>query len=163
MPPEAATQPPSILHSNDCLTGEPMRMIGNVLRTKLAISDANGSITVMENTVSPHNGPPFHIHPFEESFYILEGAFLFEINGIQLSAEPGDFVHVPSNVPHVFQNTTDRDARYLIVIRPGGIEKFFAECAAHAVNNPNDIATMNALGENYGVKILGPPIAARKK
>ena len=154
---------PSILHRDDSLTGEPMRMIGNVLRTKLVISDANGSMTVMENTVAAHNGPPFHVHPFEESFYILEGAFLFEINGVPINAALGDFVHVPSNVPHVFQNTTDRDARYLIVIRPAGIEKFFAECAAHAVDNPNDIATMNALGENYGVKILGPPIAARNK
>jgi quercetin dioxygenase-like cupin family protein len=162
MPAEAA-QKPFILRGDECANGSPYSMIGNTLRTKLAISDANGSVTVMENTVSAHNGPPFHVHPFEESFYILEGAFLFEINGSPLNATPGDFVHVPSNVPHVFQNTTDRDARYLIVIRPGGIEKFFAECAAHAVNNPNDLATMNALGENYGVKILGPPIAARKK
>lgn len=160
MPPEAATEPPSILHSNESI-GEPMRMIGNVLRTKLAICDDDGSITIMENIVAAHNGPPLHVHPFEESFYILEGAFLFEINGVSHNTVAGDFIHVPSNAPHVFQNTTDRDARYLMVIRPGGIEKFFAECAAHAVNNPNDIATMNALGENYGVKILGPPIAAR--
>ena len=154
---------PSILHSNESLTGPPIHMIGNILRTKLAITDANGSITIMENTVSAHNGPPLHIHPFEESFYILEGDFLFEIDGTPLHAAPGDFVHVPSSVPHVFQNTTDRDARYFIVIRPGGIEKFFTECAAHAVNNPNDIAAMNTLGESYGVKILGPPIAARNR
>jgi quercetin dioxygenase-like cupin family protein len=154
---------PSILHSRESLTGSPIHMIGNTLRLKLAISDANGSVTIMENTVAAHNGPPLHVHPFEESFYILEGAFLFEINGVALNAAPGDFLHVPSNVPHVFQNTADRDARYLIVIRPAGVEKFFAECAAHAVKNPNDIASMNALGENYGIKILGPPIAAHKK
>src|SRR5262249_54049316 len=162
MSPEAAAQQPSSLHSADCL-GSPMHMIGNTLRTKLAISDDNGSITIMENTVAAHNGPPFHVHPFEESFYILEGAFLFEINGVPLDAAPGDFVHVPSNVPHVFHNTPDRDARYLLVIRPTGIEKYIAECAAHAINNPNDIATLNDLGENYGIKILGPPIATRKK
>jgi quercetin dioxygenase-like cupin family protein len=140
-----------------------MRMIGNTLRTKLAVKDAEGSITIMENTVAAHNGPPLHIHPFEESFYILEGTFAFEIDGATFSASPGDFVYVPGNVPHVFQNTTDRDGRYLIVIRPGGIEKYFSECAAHAIGNPNDRAALNALGEKYGIKVLGPPIATRNK
>ena len=138
-------------------------MIGNTLRLKLIANDDAGSVTVMVNTVAAHNGPPLHVHPFEESFYILEGSFVFEIDGVAHNATPGDFVHVPGNVPHVFQNTTDRDGRYLILIRPAGIEKFFAECTAHAISNPNDIAGMNALGENYGVKILGPPIAAREK
>jgi quercetin dioxygenase-like cupin family protein len=137
-------------------------MIGNTLCLKLCVNDASGSVTVMENTVAAHNRPPLHVHPFEESFYILEGSFIFEIGGVEHNATSGDFVHIPGNVPHVFQNTGDRDGRYLIVIRPAGIEKFFATCAAHSVNNPNEIATLNVLAENYGVRILGPPIAARK-
>jgi quercetin dioxygenase-like cupin family protein len=161
--PFETTQHPFVLHGDDCLNGAPYSMIGNTLRLKLVACGANGSATVMVNTVAARNGPPLHVHPFEESFYILDGSFIFELDGVAHIAAPGDFVHIPANVPHVFQNTSDRDGRYLILIRPAGIEKFFAECAAHAVNDPSDIATMNALGGNYGVKILGPPISARKK
>ncbi len=120
-------------------------------------SDNAGSATVMVNTVAAHNGPPLHVHPFEESFYILEGSFVFEIDGVAHNAGPGDFVHVRANVPHVFQNTADQDGRYLILIRPAGVENFFAACAAHAISNPNDFAAMNALGESYGTKVLGQP------
>lgn len=154
---------PFILHGNECLNDSPYRMIGNILRLKLVVSDEAGSATVMINTVAAHNGPPLHLHPFEESFYILEGTFVFELDGVAHSVAPDDFVHVPVNVPHVFQNTGDTDGRYLILIRPAGIEEFFAECAAHAISNPNDIAAMNALGESYGIKILGPPIAVRNR
>ena len=45
--------------------------------------------------------------------YILEGSFLFELAGITFSVGVGDFVHAPSNEPHVFQNTSDKDARML--------------------------------------------------
>jgi quercetin dioxygenase-like cupin family protein len=154
---------PFILHGDQCLNGAPYSMIGNTLRLKLVASDDAGSATVMVNTVAAHNGPPLHVHPFEESFYILEGSFIFEIDGAAHTAGPGDFVHIPANVPHVFQNTADQDGRYVILIRPAGVENFFAACAAHAISNPNDIAAMNALGESYGIKVLGPPIAARRR
>jgi quercetin dioxygenase-like cupin family protein len=152
---------PFILHGDECVNGTPYHMIGNVLRTKLVVSDAAGSATVMVNTVTPHNGPPLHQHPFEESFYILDGAFVFEIDGAAHAVAPGDFVHVPAGVPHVFQNTTESDARYLLVIRPAGIERYFEECAEHAISDPGDTAAMNALGEKYGIQTLGPPMAAR--
>jgi hypothetical protein len=70
-------------------------------------------------------------------------------------------VHIPGNVPHVFQNIADHEGRVLLIARPGGVENYFAELGAQAVRDPRNVAAMNAIGEKYGIKILGPPIAAR--
>ncbi len=159
----AAPSQPSILHSEESVTGAPMRMIGNVLWTKLAADGGNGSVSILQNSISPRNGPPLHAHAFEEFFYILEGSFVFEIGGASVQAAPGDFLHVPGDVPHVFQNTTDHDGRLLLIARPGGVENYFADVAAQAINDPRNVAAMHAIGERYGIRIVGPPIAARNK
>jgi hypothetical protein len=78
---------------------------------KLAGGDLPGSITVMEDVTPPHRGPPLHAHPFEEWFYILEGSFLFELAGTPFSVAVGDFVHAPSNEPHVVRHKWDFEFR----------------------------------------------------
>jgi quercetin dioxygenase-like cupin family protein len=165
--PEGTSSEPAnqltILHPEECAIGAPIRMIGNILFTKLAAGDGGSSISLLQNTISPRNGPPLHAHPFEEFFYILEGTFLFEIGGVSLQAAPGDFVHVPGNAPHVFQNITDREGKLLLIARPGGVEKYFTEVAAQAIHDPRDMAAMQAIGARYGIRIMGPPIAARTK
>ena len=134
--PSVPAHQPTILHAEECVAGAPIRMIGNALFTKLAAGDAGPSISVLQNTISAKNGPPLHAHPFEEFFFILDGTFLFEIGGSQVQAAPGDFLHVPGNVPHAFQNTSDREGKVLLIARPGGVEKYFAEVAAQSISDP---------------------------
>ena len=116
----------------------------------------------MEDVTPPHHGPPLHAHPFEEWFYILEGSFLFELAGMPFSVAVGDFVHARSNEPHAFQNTSDKDARMLVIAKPGGLENYFAELAERAMNDPANVAALSEIGARYGVTLLGPPIAARR-
>ena len=59
--------------------------------------------------------------------------FLFELAGVPFSVAVGDFVHAPSNQPHVFQNTSDKDARMLVIAKPGGLENYFVELAERAM------------------------------
>ena len=95
-------------------------------------------------------------------FYILEGSFLFELGGKPFSVAVGDFIHAPSNEPHVFQNTSDKDARMLVIAKPGGLENYFAELAERAMNDPANVAAISEIGARYGIALLGPPIAARR-
>jgi len=80
---------------------------------------------------------------------------------VPFSVAVGDFVHAPSNQPHVFQNTSDKDARMLVIAKPGGLESYFAELAERAMNDPANVAALSGIGARYGVVLLGPPIAAR--
>jgi quercetin dioxygenase-like cupin family protein len=157
----SSAQPP-VVRSGKSLSGEPIRFVGKETFVKLASDSTANSITILEDVSPAHHGPPLHEHDFEEFFYVLTGEFLFELDGQQTTAYPGDFVHAPAHVPHVFQNLTDQEARMLIVARPGGIEKYFTELAQKLMIDPGDIAGLNAISMRYGIKILGPPLAARK-
>jgi quercetin dioxygenase-like cupin family protein len=151
-----------IIRSGESVTGGPIHFIGKDMWVKLAGGDLPDSITVMEDVSPPHHGPPLHAHPFEEWFYILEGSFLFELAGKPFGVAVGDFVHAPSNQPHVFQNTSDKDARMLVIAKPGGLENYFVELAENAVNDPANVAALSEIAGRYGIRLLGPPIAARR-
>ncbi len=153
---------PPLVRAGESVTGSPIRFIGKETFVKLATGEATGPISVLEDVSPPHHGPPLHSHDFEEFFYILTGEFLFELDGVPIQAQPGDFVHAPAGIPHVFQNTTDHNAKMLIIVRPGGIENYFAELAACSIADPGNMAALNAIAPRYGITILGPPIAARQ-
>jgi quercetin dioxygenase-like cupin family protein len=158
---QSTPEPKRIIRSGESVTGGPIHFIGKDMWVKLAGGDLPGSITVIEDITPPHHGPPLHAHPFEEWFYILEGSFLFEVADIRFSVAMGDFVHAPGNEPHAFQNTSDKDARMLVIAKPGGLENYFGELAERAVNDPANVAALSEIGARYGVTLLGPPIAAR--
>jgi len=152
-----------MIRAGESLAGPPIRFIGKETFVKLAAGDSACPITLLEDVSPPHHGPPLHSHEFEEFFYILTGEFLFEMNGESFKAKPGDFIHAASGVPHVFQNISDQNARMLVLARPGGIERYFAELEACSMANPGNIAALNGIGVKYGIKVLGPPIAARNQ
>jgi quercetin dioxygenase-like cupin family protein len=157
-----AAQPP-VIRAGESVTGSPIRFIGKETFIKLAAGDSACPITVLEDVSPPLHGPPLHSHEFEEFFYILTGEFLFEMNGDSFNGRPGDFVHVASGLPHTFQNVSDQNGRLLVLTRPGGIERYFTELEACSMANPGNIAALNGIGEKYGIKVLGRPIAARNK
>jgi quercetin dioxygenase-like cupin family protein len=160
--PTHAPQPP-LVRSGESLTGAPIRFVGKETFVKLAAGAHPAPISILEDVSPPRHGPPLHKHEFEEYFYILSGEFLVEVDGKQFQARPGDFVYAPPNTPHAFQNTSDKEARMLVVVRPGGLERYFAELAERAMADPGNMAALNAIAVRYGITVLGPPMAARPK
>jgi quercetin dioxygenase-like cupin family protein len=141
-------------------TGDPLNIYGDMLYFKLTGKETQGKYSVVETVTAPTVGPPLHVHHREdESFYILEGDFLFEVDGRQIELHAGDFAWAPRDVPHCFQNVGSTTGRLLITIEPAGIEGFFAEIAA--ITGPPDPAEMASLFQRYGLELLGPPMAAR--
>lgn len=154
---------PNVVRAGASVLGSPLRFIGKEMWVKLAGGDQEGSITVIEDVSPPRNGPPLHSHAFEEWFYILEGKFVFELDGISTEAYPGDFLHAPPNVPHTFQNISNREGRMLIIAKPGGVESYFAELSKLMMADPTNLPALSEISAKYGVTLLGPPIAARAK
>jgi hypothetical protein len=79
-----------------------------------------------------------------------------------LSVAVGDFIHAPNNEPHVFQNTSDKDAGMLVIAKPGGLENYFTELAERTMNDPTNFAAISEISVRYGNTLLGPPISARR-
>ena len=59
-----------------------------------------------------------HLHPFEESFYVMAGEALLSIRGQCFALVPGDFGLVPIAAGHAWRNPTDAATRLLRVYSP---------------------------------------------
>ena len=49
-------------------------------------------------------GPRLHVHPYDETFIIVEGRARFFVGDETLEAEQGEVVFGPAGVPHRFEN-----------------------------------------------------------
>lgn len=59
-----------------------------------------------------------HLHPYEESFYILSGQVSLRLNGTDFALRAGDFGVVPLAVAHSWRNSSDEPVRWLRVRAP---------------------------------------------
>jgi quercetin dioxygenase-like cupin family protein len=90
--------------------------------------ETGGAFVMAEVSVPPGGGPRPHIHHREEeTFYVLEGALTIQAGGKTLNASPGDCVYLPRGIAHSFKNTGNVDAKFIAVVTPAGLEKFFEE------------------------------------
>jgi quercetin dioxygenase-like cupin family protein len=62
------------------------------------------------STNAPGFGPPLHRHPETEVFRVLEGRYLFEVDGRRFEAKTGDLVSVPGGAANAFVNVTHEPA-----------------------------------------------------
>ena len=49
-------------------------------------------------------GPRLHVHPYDETFIVVEGRARFFVGDATLDAAKGDVVFGPKGVPHRFEN-----------------------------------------------------------
>lgn len=66
-------------------------------------------------------GPPEHYHPgYDEMFEVIEGEFVFEVNGEARTVGSGESVTVEAGTPHTFRNESDSYATCVLEARPAG-------------------------------------------
>lgn len=133
--------------------------IGLDLFVRLPPSSNGGMMTVIETINAPGFGPPRHRHNEVEVFRVLEGRYLYEVDGKRFHAEVGDLVTVPGGAEHGFVNITDRPARQLIMILPGlDAARFFTELGGVMKDGLPDQQMLNNFGRRWAVEFLGPPV-----
>ncbi len=49
-------------------------------------------------------GPKLHLHPYDETFVVIEGRARFTVGDQVIDAEAGDVVLGPKGLPHKFEN-----------------------------------------------------------
>ena len=135
--------------------------IGLELRVRLPPGTAGGALTAIETQDAPGFGPPLHRRREAEVFPVLEGRYLFEVDGSRFHAEAGDVVAVPGGAAHAFVNVTDRPARQFILILPGldAMAFFTGPGAVMTAEGRPDPDLPAAFGRGWGVEFLEPPVA----
>ncbi len=64
-----------------------------------------GAITVLTyGTDEVGVGPRLHVHPYDETFIVIEGAARFRVGDAVIDAVAGEVVLGPAGVPHAFEN-----------------------------------------------------------
>ncbi len=127
--------------------------------------ETGGAFFMAEVSVPPGGGPSPHVHHREEeSFYLLQGTLTIQAGEKTLKASPGDFVYLPRGMVHSFRNTGDVDAKFLVVVTPAGLEKFFEEAfypaadrlAAPPLMTEALLARLLAAAPKHGLELLPP-------
>lgn len=62
---------------------------------------------------SPGTALPAHDHPFEETFYVLEGEIAFSADGVERLLTPGDVGSAPVGGIHAFENRSGAPCLWL--------------------------------------------------
>lgn len=105
-----------------------LQVFGNLVTVMVASRETGGRCAVCEVRVEPRGSVPVQTHRYEdELFYVLDGRFVFEAEGREITAPEGAPVFVPRHVPFRFRNTGDGAGRLLVVAMPGGLDLFFDE------------------------------------
>ena len=92
-----------------------------------------------------------HRHAFDEAFHVLEGEYVFSVEGRTIAASEGSFLYVPAGIVHSFRHAGEGAGRMLTVCHPGGIEEFLAASSPEAGE---------AMAKKHSIEFLGPPLAA---
>ncbi|HTH98476.1 MAG TPA: cupin domain-containing protein [Stellaceae bacterium] len=150
----------SFLHSHGSRSPIKIPEIGLDLFIRMPPEASGGEFCFIETINAPGAGPPRHRHPEAEVFRILEGRYLYEVDGRRFYAEAGDVVSIPGGVAHAFVNVTDAPARQYILITPAlDAAAFFTELADTMRGGLPDRAALNVFGVKWQVDFLGPPLS----
>ena len=133
--------------------------MGLELRVPLSTQASGGAMTILETINAPASGPPLHRHHETEVFRIVEGRYLYEVDGRRFEAATGDFVTIPGGVAHTFTNITSLPARQLVLMLPAmDAIAFFRGLGDLMAAGKPDFVALNDYGAPWGVDFLGPPI-----
>lgn len=72
-------------------------------------------------TLDPEGGQvPWHNHPNEEVYLVLEGSLQLALGGEVGTVAAGQVVHIPSNIFHQLTNLGSKPAKFVYVYSPAG-------------------------------------------
>lgn len=132
--------------------------LGVTIHVLIRAADTGGGWALVDYAMPARfPGAAAHVHDIAtESFYGLEGETMLEVDGREICLRAGEVAVVPPGVVHRFWNATDRPARYLVLLTPGGFERFYDELAEAAAAAgawpPADPAVMQALLGRHDVR-----------
>jgi quercetin dioxygenase-like cupin family protein len=106
---------------------ERFMVLTDIITVLVSNRDTGNEYAVFEEKVPPLGGPPPHMHPDEEIFYVVKGEFEFILNDpvSPFKVLPGSVIHVPSNALHTFKNTGSRMGKMIVILSPGKLLDYF--------------------------------------
>jgi quercetin dioxygenase-like cupin family protein len=150
---------PLMVKAGETRGAEPLEILGDQIWIKLAGADTGGSYAILEEVTQPRGGPPLHRHKREEeSFYVLEGDYIFEVDGKRFPAGPGSSVFAPRGTAHAFRNVGKNAGRMLVMVQPAGLDDFLTEISDCASGEKLNMSVIIPTARKHGLELLGLPL-----
>jgi quercetin dioxygenase-like cupin family protein len=142
-------------------------VFGLLLSFRVLPEEVSGKFALMEAVVPPGLGAPLNSHAGEtETFRVLDGEFLFLIDGTPVPARAGDTLVVPDGAAHAFRCTGDTPGRLLILNAPGRMHVDFFRGVGRPLpddtrlpappDGPPDMAMVMQVAAATGMTLLPP-------
>lgn len=131
----------------------------NILDVKVSGKDTDGDLAIFEQTsLSQGKGTPLHIHHGQdEIFYVLEGAYKFQVGNEKYDLTTGDSIFLPRKVPHAWTQVSAKGKMNVIMQPAGKLEDFFVAVAA-LTHEPTKEEMAKIFADN-DMEVVGPPLS----
>jgi quercetin dioxygenase-like cupin family protein len=96
----------------------PTHVPGFDVRTIASREFGSEHIFINAAVVQPGPGPGWHIHEFDQFYYVQEGILTVEIANKQYEVHPHQLMVIPAGVPHRNWNNGTKQERHLAIIQP---------------------------------------------
>ena len=141
--------------------GTKLWVMSELITFIVGTEETGGRYALTDSLVPPRGEVPPHFHEREdEAFWVLEGELEILVGEERFRAGPGAFAHLPRGVPHAYRNVGEGIARFLTLMVPAGLERFFKEVGTPAAHNSMpppgdeaDLAKVIEIASRYGVTI----------
>src|SRR5262245_48700159 len=130
----------------------PLNVVGEQLSV-LASGAQTGSYEVFHHDGPEGRGAVPHSHPWDESFYVIDGEVTFSINGRQGIAAPGTFVHLPAGTTHWFRAGTG-GAEMLSITSREGASHLFADVDREVSAEQPDLTRLLEVCDRHGLTVV---------
>jgi quercetin dioxygenase-like cupin family protein len=120
--------------------------------TVLASGEATESYEVFLQRGPEGSGPPPHSHPWDESFFVVNGQVDFGIGGESTTAMPGTLVHLPAGTVHWFRFGRG-GAEMISMTSRLGASKLFTDLAREVAPVDPDLGKFAEVGARHGLKV----------
>ncbi len=144
---------------NDACSIADLTWNGTTYRTILSSRATGTTMSIVDSVSPPQSGPPRHVHHAEdETFVLLSGECVFWLDGETRTAVAGETVFIRRGTEHTFKVVSDHPCRHLLILTPGGFERFFEEMAAGQLRIPEDMDDIEECAARHNLGFTGPPI-----
>jgi quercetin dioxygenase-like cupin family protein len=121
--------------------------------TVLASGEATQGYEIFLQRGPEGSGPPPHEHPWDESFYVIEGEIDFGIGADSRTASAGTLVHLPAGTVHWFRFGHGGGKMLSMTSRLGASQMFTDMAREVAPVNP-DLEQLAAVAGRHGLKVV---------
>lgn len=146
---------------------ESIWFLGDFVQLIVTGEHTDGRFVMAYHESHPSSQPPLHEHENDdEIFVILDGQITFWALDQEVTLGAGDTIVLPKHVPHTFQVSADKGAKWLVLLSPSGFENFWREVGEKPTHvGPiegwkMDEATeerLNTSAKKNGITLIAPP------